>query len=197
MTESRSLHWVPWVVLLGVVLLACGCWGAFKALAYDMNKPPEITAEYRSGEAILVMEDLAGEIIAEVAKETGSSPFTHRSWETQPCTSGWDGRTVWDGYVSAGVSYEFPRTTDDDVTSVDYGEHIADAIKSLGMEPEVESEGQKTVRAERDDGLMIDFYSDFGLSIRSGCIVEGEPYEYTPPYGNVPPPNDYIHVGIQ
>lgn len=198
MTKSKGFGWILWLVLLNMVLLALGCWGAFKAIAVSIDEPPELTAEYHSGEALLVMEDLAGEIIAEVAAATGSSPFVHRSWETATCTSGWDGRILWDGYVSAYVSYEFAWAPDEDDSNVDYVETIADAVESLGMEPDVESEGQKTtVRAERDDGLKIAFRSGSGLFINTGCVVEGGPYVYTPPHGNVSPANDSIRIAEQ
>jgi hypothetical protein len=195
-TTSTSYRWILWVVLLFIAFLACTCWGSIKALRYSIDKPPVISAEYRSGEAFLVMEDLAGEIIAEIAEETGSSPITRRSWETSPCTSGWDGRILWDGYVSVGVAYKFPRATEDDVTSVDYGE-IAELLESLGMDPEVDGEDRKIVRAERDDGLRVDFYPGSHLSIHTNCVVEGGPYIYTPPHGNVSPADDHIGVDIQ
>jgi hypothetical protein len=196
MTASTSYRWIPWVVLLFIAFLGCSCWGAFKALAYSIDKPPEISAEYRSGEAFLVMEDLAGEIITEIAEETGSSPFVRRSWETSTCASGWDDHISWDGYVSVDVSYKFEWRTQDDISSVDYGE-IAEVLESLGMDPEIEGEDRKTVRAERDDGLQVAFYPNSGLSISSRCVVEGGPYVYTPPYGNVPPSNYDIRVDIQ
>lgn len=190
MTALSKLPRILGIVLLSLVLLVCGCLGAFRWLGYETNKPPEISAEYESGEAFLVMEDLAGELIAEVSESTGSSPFASRSWTTTTCASGWDDKISWYGFVSATVSYEFAWPDADDVTSIDYGEHIAAAIESIGMEPEVESKGQKTVHAERDDGLEIDFYSNSGLHISTDCVVEGGPYVYTPPHGNVAPAHD-------
>ena len=197
MTASKSLRWIPLVVVLSIVLLACTCWGAFKALAHSIDAPPEISAEYRSGEALLVMEDLAGEILAAIVEETGSSPFVERGWDTTTCSSGWDGHILWEGYVSASVSYSFAWGSEDDVSSIDYGEYIADALKSLGMEPEVESEGRKTVQAERDDGLRISYFSGSSLLISTSCVVEGGPYVYTPPHGNVSPANDYMSIEDQ
>lgn len=189
MTASKPRAPIAKTVGLIMIVLVCLCCGAAKALERDLNGPPELTAAYTSGEALLVMEDLAGALITALEDD----PFTSRLWKTRECTSGWDEGISWDGFVSASVTYRFDSYMELDARSLAYSEQLATALEALGMDPVVDRQngGERIkVSAERDDGLSVLFTTSTGLHISTGCVVDDGQSVYTPPHAHIPPAGD-------
>lgn len=192
--RRRRANW-PTYVMVSVLVVFAGCCGAYRWFIYDLEeRPPELTAEYESSEALLVAEDIAGLIIAELPVDgDGFSAFDSRGWKTDTCSSGWDGRVSWDGFVSVSVRYGLDVHDDDFAQRIEYAEAIADTLEDLGLEPTQEPEGDKdvSVRAKRDDGLSIRYSSSWGLSITTDCVVQDDETVYTPPHVRISPMNDH------
>lgn len=198
MTPAAWAKRLAWTLPAALLVVVCGTWGFFKWIGYQLDRPPELTAEYTASEALLVMDDLAGSLLAELPAETVAK-FTVRRWETDPCASGWDNHITWDGFVSVSVDYEFDRAADEaaEAQRADYAEPVAAALRGMGMDPEVEhlDDGRVTVSAERDDGLEITYSSGWGLLVDTGCVVDDGRYVYTPPHGNIAPSGDHeLHL---
>ncbi|MDA1362678.1 hypothetical protein O1R50_23855 [Glycomyces luteolus] len=191
--RSRN-HW-PSYVLISVLVLAAGCCGAYRWFIYDLEgRPPELTAEYTSSEALLVAEDLAGQLIAELpVDDEGFTVFGSRGWITRTCTSGWDDNASWDGFVSVSVNYGFDVHESDLEQRLAHAQLIFDALEELGLEPTKEPQGDTdiVVSAERDDGLTVQYSSFYGLDIGTDCVVQDNEPVYTPPHVRIAPESDY------
>lgn len=175
-------------VLLALVIGGCLWWNE----QFD-DDPPAIGAPYDEGEAFLVMEALAGELIAALPSEGDSPHFYSRTWKSSPCTWGWSGYEEWDGLVSVSISYEFhPEHLNSETTGIEYAELIIEKLEELDIEPEVdhiEKWNEKRISAVRDDGLSIR-YNSHALYISVGCVTDDGSLVYTPPHGGVPPAGD-------
>jgi hypothetical protein len=190
----KPVNW-PAYVFLSVLVVAAGCCGAYRWFIYNIEeKPPLLTAEYESSEALLVSEELAGRLIAELpVDDDGVSAFDSRSWKTSTCLSGWDDHLSWDGFVSVSVRYGLDIHEDDHGQRIEYAQLIADTLEELGLEPTREQyeDGDVSVRADRDDGLSIQYSSSWGLNIGTDCVVQDDESVYTPPHVRISPADDY------
>lgn len=188
----------PGYVMLSVLVIFAGCCGAYRWFIYDIeDRPPELTAEYESSEAILVAEELAGELLTDLpVDEDGLSAFDSRTWKTSTCRSGWNDHLSWDGFVSVSVKYDFDIHEDDLSERIEYARLIAEALGDLGLDPTLEEDddGEVGVSAERDDGLSIGYNSTWGLSIGTACVVQDDEPVYTSPHVRISPGSDHQHL---
>jgi hypothetical protein len=183
---------VPILIILAVLLATCIGGFVWWGEQFD-DDPPTIGAPYAEGEAFLVMEALAGDLIAALPSEGDSPQFSYRAWKSSPCTWGWDGHNEWEGLVSVSISYEFHADyIRSETTGSDYADLIIAKLEDLGIEPDVteyEKWNEKRIHAERDDGLGIG-YNSGGLYINAGCVTDDQSTVFTPPHGGVPPAGD-------
>lgn len=188
--SSRTL-----MIVLSVISLLCVIGVAWISELLD-DDPPSIGAPYDDAEAFLVMEALAGELIAVLPDDEDSAKFAHRSWESETCRWGWDDRREWEGLVDVSISYKFPREyLDSEETGTAYAELIIAKLEDLGIEPDVkpiEQWNEKRVTAQRDDGLSV-HYNSKGLYISAGCVPDDGRVVYTPPHGGIPPAGDAVN----
>ncbi|MFC3493009.1 hypothetical protein [Glycomyces rhizosphaerae] len=190
---QKPVRW-PVYVTISVLLVVAGCAGAYRWISYDLGeRPPELTSEYESSEALLVSEDLAGQLIAGLPVGGDGTPaFESRLWNTETCLSGWDDHLVWDGFVSVMVSYGLDIREDNRAQRIEYVQVIADELEEMGLEPtqEQHGEGSTSVHVDRDDGLSIRFTSEGGLTISTDCVAHGGEPVYTTPHVRISPAND-------
>lgn len=181
------------VAIVLTVLLALVIGGCLWLNEQFDDDPPSIGAPYDEGEVFLVMEALAGEIIAALPSEGDSPRFSSRTWKSSTCTWGWNDHNEWDGLVSVSIAYEFPpEYLHSEATGIEYAELIIAKLEELNIEPEVdhiEKWSEKRINAVRDDGLTIR-YNSHTLYIIAGCVTDDGSPVYTPPHGGVPPAGD-------
>lgn len=191
----KPARWPIYVLVSVLVMVVGGCGAYYRWFIYTIEeKPPQLTSEYMSSEALLVSEELAGRLIADLPVDgDGHTAFDSRFWDTETCTSGWDGHLLWDGFVSVSVSYTHDIHEDDLAQRVEDAQLITDEFENLGLEPtqEQHGEGVVSVRADRDDGLSIRYTSDGGLYITTGCVVQDSAPVYVPPHVRISPANDH------
>ncbi len=181
------------VMALVVAALICACAVAFRWFGYSIDRPPELSAEYSSSEALLAMEDLAGSLMAELPEEPRAGLFVSRRWETRSCYSGWNDSISWDGFVSVSVSYDFDSRTEESTGRIEYGERFAAELEDMGLNPTIERDTGRSdfsLHAERDDGLSIGYSSSYGLSLSTDCVVDDGQDVFTPPHARISPAND-------
>lgn len=192
--RPKRSHW-PVYVLITVLVIAAGCCGAYRWFIWDLEeRPPDLTSEYTSSEVLLVSEDLAGRLIADLpVDDEGFTAFDGRGWKTSTCLSGWDDRVSWEGFVSVSVHYGVDVHESDVEQRLEYAQLIFAALEGLGLEPTEEAQGDTdiVVSAERDDGLEIRYSSFDGLDIGTDCVVQDNEPVYTPPHVRIAPVSDY------
>jgi hypothetical protein len=85
-TEQRGSGCLKaFLIVLAVVLATCIAGAVWMERTFG-DRPPSIGAPYDEGEAFLVMEAFAGELIAALPSDPGSPRFSYRSWDSKTCT---------------------------------------------------------------------------------------------------------------